>query len=217
MKGNKLYITLLGFVLLLLSGACEDDFPSDKQDGQGFVLSLSLATQAATRATEPGIDAFNENRIARADVYFFPANATGQDDERCLYVQTGLVPSPISSSATDYELQVPLDPEVISEGMSYYVYVVANPDAGGMTAGTVGEQKIYTITGPNGNSIILPMAGTMWQTAEEFVNMRGFYWSSDLDDAGDMWAEGLFINPQSYSLGNQFTRASGRTIRPVHD
>lgn len=85
------------------------------------------------------------------------------------------------------------------------------------TAGTVGEQKIYTITGPNGNSIILPMAGTMWQTAEEFVNMRGFYWSSDLDDAGDMWAEGLFINPQSYSLGNQFTRASGRTIRPVHD
>lgn len=139
MKGNKLYITLLGFVLLLLSGACEDDFPSDKQDGQGFVLSLSLATQAATRATEPGIDAFNENRIAWADVYFFSANATGQDDEKCLYVQTGLVPSPISSSATDYELQVPLDPAIISEGTAYYVYVVANPAAGGMTAGTKGE------------------------------------------------------------------------------
>ena len=139
MKVNKLYITLLGFVLLLLSGACEDDFPSDKQDGQGFVLSLSLATQAATRATELGIDAFNENRIAQADVYFFPVNAAGQDDEKCLYVQTGLVPSLVSGSSTDYELQVPLDPETVSEGTTYYVYVVANPDIGGMTAGSVGE------------------------------------------------------------------------------
>lgn len=139
MKGNKLYITLLGFVLLLLSGACEDDFPSDKQDGQGFVLSLSLATQAATRATEAGVDVFNENRIAQADVYFFPVNAAGQDDEKCLYVQTGLVPSLVSGSSTDYELQVPLDPAIISEGKAYYVYVVANPDAGGMTTGTVGE------------------------------------------------------------------------------
>ena len=125
--------------MLLLSGACEDNFPSGRQDKGGFVLSLSLATQAVTRALEPGVDAFNENRIARADVYFFSSNADGQEAERCLYVQAGLVPSPVSGSATDYELQVPLDPKAISEGTTYYVYVVANPDAGGMTAGTVGE------------------------------------------------------------------------------
>lgn len=85
------------------------------------------------------------------------------------------------------------------------------------TAGTIGEQKIYTVTGPNGNSIIIPLAGTMWQTAKEYQNMRGFYWSSDLDDAGDMYAEGLFLNPVSFSLGSGFTRGSGRTIRAVHE
>lgn len=82
---------------------------------------------------------------------------------------------------------------------------------------TIGEQKGYTVTGPNGNSIFLPMSGTMWQSEMEYQNMRGFYWTSTLDDAGDMWAEGLFINPQSFSLGTGFTRASGRTIRAVHD
>lgn len=79
------------------------------------------------------------------------------------------------------------------------------------------EQKGYTITGKNGNSIFLPLAGTMWQTEMEYQNARGFYWSSTIDDAGNMWAEGLFMNPKSFSAGNQFTRASGRTIRPVHN
>lgn len=85
------------------------------------------------------------------------------------------------------------------------------------TLETIDEQKGYKVTGKNGNSIYFPLAGTMWQTEMEYQNMRGFYWSSTLDDAGNTWAEGLFVNPASYSLGNQFTRASGRTIRPVHD
>lgn len=82
---------------------------------------------------------------------------------------------------------------------------------------TKGEQKGYTVTGKNGKSIFLPLAGTMWQTEMEYKNLRGFYWSSTLDGDGNMWAKGLFLNPQSFSAGNQFTRASGRTIRPVHD
>lgn len=83
--------------------------------------------------------------------------------------------------------------------------------------GTIGEQKGYTVTGKNGKSIFLPLAGTKWQTGMEFQNQRGFYWSSTLDNAGNKWAEGLFINSESVLEGNQFTRASGRTIRPVHD
>lgn len=82
---------------------------------------------------------------------------------------------------------------------------------------TIGEQKGYTVTGPNGKSIFLPMSGTIWQSEMEYQNKRGFYWTSTLDDDGNMWAEGLFINPQSFSLGTELTRASGRTIRAVHD
>lgn len=82
---------------------------------------------------------------------------------------------------------------------------------------TVDGRKGYTVTGKNGNSIHIPLAGTMWQTEMEYQNMRGFYWGATLDDAGDMWAEGLFVNPQSFSLGANFTRASGRTVRPVRD
>lgn len=82
---------------------------------------------------------------------------------------------------------------------------------------TVGEQKGYTVTGPNGNSIFLPMSGTMWETEMEYPNVRGFYWTSTLDEEGDMWAKGLFINSVSFSLGKNYTRASGRTIRAVHD
>ncbi|MGM9689161.1 MAG: hypothetical protein ACI3YD_08930 [Alloprevotella sp.] len=81
----------------------------------------------------------------------------------------------------------------------------------------IGEQKGCRVTGPNGNSIYLPMGGTMWQSSMEYVNMRGFYWTSTLDDAGDVYGEGLFINPMSWSLGTGFTRASGRNIRPVHE
>lgn len=75
--------------------------------------------------------------------------------------------------------------------------------------------KGYQVIGKNGNSIYIPLAGTKWQTEMEFVNMRGFYWSSTIDDEGDMYAEGLFLSPKQYSFGSQFTRASGRTIRPV--
>lgn len=82
---------------------------------------------------------------------------------------------------------------------------------------TIGEQQGYTVTGKNGNCIYLPLAGTMWQTGMEYQNQRGFYWSSTLDDAGNTWAEGLFISPKLVMEGNRFTCASGRTIRPVHN
>lgn len=80
---------------------------------------------------------------------------------------------------------------------------------------TIGEQTGYRATGKNGNSIYIPIVGTMWESTMEY--MRGLYWSSTLDDAGDKFAEGLFLNQNLVTLGNQFIRASGRTIRPVND
>lgn len=85
------------------------------------------------------------------------------------------------------------------------------------TVGEIDGQKVWTVTGPNGNSITLPLVGTMWEETLEFDNMRGFYWTSDLDEESCQFGQGLFLNPQSFSWGNGFQRASGRSIRPVHE
>lgn len=114
-------------LLLLLLGACTAELPGGGAEAGGDGLTLSLATRAATRVQEEGEDTFNENKIERADVYFFSSNS---DDEPCLYAQMGLVPSPVANSSTDYTLQIPLDKTIIADGQSYYVYVVANHDLG---------------------------------------------------------------------------------------
>ena len=128
MKQTIRHILPLLFLLPLFC-ACQEELPFAPET-DGHYLSLSLATQANTRATdtEEGEDTFNENLIERADVYFFRVNAAAQDAETCLYAQPGLRPTPVSGSLTDYTLQVPLDKTIISEGTEYYVYVVANHD-----------------------------------------------------------------------------------------
>lgn len=149
MKQTIRHILPLLFLLPLLC-ACQEELPF-APEADGHYLSLSLATQANTRATEEGEDSFNENKIERADVYFFQVNATAQDEEECIYAQLGLHPTLVSGSQTDYTLQVPLDKTIISEGTKYYVYVVANHDfrytgetAKGVTLGTIKQQTITT-------------------------------------------------------------------------
>lgn len=149
MKQTMRHILPLLFLLPLLC-ACQEELPFAPEAG-GHYLSLSLATQANTRATEAGEDSFNENKIERADVYFFQVNATAQDEEECIYAQLGLRPTLVSGSRTDYTLQVPLDKTIIFEGTKYYVYVVANHDfnytgetAKDVTLGTIKQQVITT-------------------------------------------------------------------------
>ena len=73
----------------------------------------------------------------------------------------------------------------------------------------------YTVTGPNGNSIFLPMSGYFFDTNIEDVGMNGTYWGSeytsdfsshayviDMYDDGDI---SLFTNSRYY----------GNSIRPV--
>lgn len=139
-------VTLL--LLLPLFFACQEELPFAPAT-DGSYLSLSLATQAITRATENGEDAYNENRIERADVYFFPVNTTAQDSETCIYAQLGLRPSLVTGSNTLYTLQVPLDKTING---NYYVYVVANHDFGyteetakEVNLGGIKEQTITTV------------------------------------------------------------------------
>lgn len=76
------------------------------------------------------------------------------------------------------------------------------------------------VTGPNGNSIFLPYAGTIYNGATEFNKVRGFYWTCELDSVnGDNYGTGLFVAGEkaAHTFGNKFSRASGRSIRGVYN
>ena len=81
-------------------------------------LTLELQTRAISRVPENGEDRFNENKIARVDVFFFDKG----DEASCLYAQTGLIPQ-------GNTLQVELDRDILQDG-NYDVYAVANYDIG---------------------------------------------------------------------------------------
>lgn len=140
MKQTMRHILPLLFLLPLLC-ACQEELPFAPET-DGHYLSLSLATQANTRATEAGEDCFNENKIERADVYFFQKN---EPTATCIYARLGLRPTPVSGSGTDYTLQVPLDKSIIFEGRTYYVYVVANHAFDGLTEETALNETLGSL------------------------------------------------------------------------
>lgn len=121
MKG-KIRNTVWIMLLVILCGCQEETF-DNKQTMDENVLTLTLATQPASRADPDGDDRFNENKIERADVYFFEVNTSAQEAQRCIYAQTGL-----SADASNI-VRVPLDRTVLT-GSTYYVYAVANHDFG---------------------------------------------------------------------------------------
>ena len=121
MKG-KIRNTVWIMLLVILCGCQEETF-DNKQTMDENVLTLTLATQPASRADPDGDDRFNENKIERADVYFFEVNTSAQEAQRCIYAQIGL-----SADASNI-VRVPLDRTVLT-GSTYYVYAVANHDFG---------------------------------------------------------------------------------------
>ncbi len=114
---------IMWIVLLAILYGCQEETFDNKQAMDENVLTLTLATQPASRADPNGDDRFNENKIERADVYFFPVNASTQETQTCVYAQTGL------SADADNVVLVPLDRTVLTED-TYYVYAVANYDLG---------------------------------------------------------------------------------------
>ena len=105
------------------------------------------------------------------------------------------------------------------------------------TLGTQNGVKGYTVTGPNGNSIFLPLAG--YRIGNEIVGagQNGFYWSGVVDGVynfptgpeqfngsiGSITANknptALVMNEKGGSLDNIFFYgvALGQTIRPVQE
>ncbi len=47
---------------------------------------------------------------------------------------------------------------------------------------TLNEVNGYIVTGPNGNSIFLPAAGTCYEESFGYVGEMGFYWLGNVDD-----------------------------------
>ena len=69
----------------------------------------------------------------------------------------------------------------------------------------------YKVTGPNGNSIFLPAAGSRYGLSSG----NGFYWSRSLHDYGSEAAGGLFFYNGVYDLYDADRRFFGESVRPV--
>lgn len=131
--GRKiLYNLVLALTLTCCLWSCKDE-TSHLGDGMDSgVLTLNMVTRATD--TEQGEDAYNENKIERADVFFFT-----NENADCIYAVTGITPSPGN------KLLVKLSNEIV-ENNEYYIYVVANKNLG-YTQENIENVKISDIKG----------------------------------------------------------------------
>ena len=110
---------LVGYALILLmvSGCIKERPEACPDDGSSAQLSLRLAVQdiRSLRATEPGVDALNENKIESLQILFYRSGA--------LYWSI----SPAPSTDGNYSIPIPEDKQGGFDGNSTYdIYVVTN-------------------------------------------------------------------------------------------
>ena len=71
-------------------------------------------------------------------------------------------------------------------------------------------------TGPNGNSIFLPVAGNRYDTRLNNAGSYGFYWSSSLKTGNPIHAWHVRFNSGGVSRSSYGYRYSGQSVRPVY-
>lgn len=164
---RKILYPIYMLALLFTLGACQDEDWRGSQSTNADCLTLSVSTMASSRADVgdvSGEDRFNENTVTRADVYFFPSDAGQNENQTCLYADLGV-------TVNGNTLQVELDKNVITDGNTYYIYVVANYDllnGAQATSKTLADLKATVLTtqwkdgysGNNGPETSLAMDGT---------------------------------------------------------
>ena len=81
------------------------------------------------------------------------------------------------------------------------------------------EQGIYyKVTGPNGNSILLPLSGYRKGNEYKSVGEWGFIWSSELYDGNSQFASNLSFGGKKGTVETSgYYRYGGESIRPVMD
>ena len=142
---RKILYPIYMLALLFTLGACQDEDWRGSQSTNADCLTLSVSTMASSRADVgdvSGEDRFNENTVTRADVYFFPFNADQNENQICLYADLGV-------TVNGNTLQVELDKNVITDGNTYYIYVVANYDllnGASATSKTLADLKETVLT-----------------------------------------------------------------------
>ena len=72
----------------------------------------------------------------------------------------------------------------------------------------------YKVTGPNGNSIFLPVAGYRFSGGLDGAGSYGFYWSSSLNGSSPSYAYHLFFRSYGYYWDNYY-RYYGLSVRAV--
>ncbi|MBO4417653.1 MAG: Ig-like domain-containing protein [Bacteroidales bacterium] len=80
-----------------------------------------------------------------------------------------------------------------------------------------GNVSGLVVTGPNGNSIFLPAAGSMYGDTHNQEGTMGFYWSSSLYNSNPSKAYGLIIDSRPRFLLDVYYRFDGFSVRPVLD
>lgn len=79
---------------------------------------------------------------------------------------------------------------------------------------SINEHQGYIVTGPNGNTIFLPVAGWYDENGIREVNMYGMYWTSSLYTL-DYMASNLYISNSGWHITEYRHRYCGLSIRPV--
>lgn len=74
--------------------------------------------------------------------------------------------------------------------------------------------KGYKVTGPNGNSIFLPVAGRRGRSSLIYAGEYGFYWSSTPDESDSYYAYGLYFYSSKHYVSSDY-RGLGQSVRPV--
>lgn len=118
---NVVYIVCS--VLLLLSCTKEEELEVYNGNNGAIVLNMKPnAPSEKTRATEPGSDLLNENKIENMHIFFFPQNAV--DNQACIHYEsfsgltfqgTGTLAQELTTSRALFTI-----------GVTYDMYVIAN-------------------------------------------------------------------------------------------
>ena len=72
----------------------------------------------------------------------------------------------------------------------------------------------YKVTGPNANSIFLPAAGIMYNSAFAYAGSPGYYLSSSLNSGCQSNAYSVYFNSDAV-YWNSSLRIDGQSVRPV--
>ena len=74
--------------------------------------------------------------------------------------------------------------------------------------------KGYKVTGPNGNSIFLPAAGSRYGSSLDYAGSDGYYWSSTPVGYFDYNAYYLVFYSSGHDMSDYF-RGYGQSVRPI--